>query len=359
MMIYLCLPSGNMSGWQVCGKHLNEELPKLGLCAIIPNACRNEEVTLPGPMLNAVANVAHQSGTKLRGTFNLGYTFFEVDGLARRHIGVAKQWDWIATGCSWCTRILKDAGMSRCSTIIQGVDRTDFSPNGPIPQEDQDKFKVFSGGCFQARKGHDIVIAAMKVMMDRHKDVQLVAAWGNPYGVDQGKRTMCGSPVIDYNMEGLVEACASNGLDIERTALMPLIPNRKMAALYRSTDIGLFPNRCEGGTNLVMMEYMSCRRPVIATHATGHLDILTRKNSIPVEYWEKEWHDQDGEVVAHWAEANVDSVIEALEWAYQNRPRLDPIAEQGAHDMRKFTWRRAAEQFYDLLTNGQPVAAIT
>jgi hypothetical protein len=40
-----------------------------------------------------------------------------------------------------------------------------------------------------------------------------------------------------------------------------------------ATDCGLFPNRCEGGTNLVAMEYASIGRPIVANALTGHADI--------------------------------------------------------------------------------------
>ena len=45
------------------------------------------------------------------------------------------------------------------------------------------------------------------------------------------------------------------------------VPNWQMAAILRDMDVGLFPNRCEGGTNLVAMEAMvlSSRNQIVAS----------------------------------------------------------------------------------------------
>ena len=58
-----------------------------------------------------------------------------------------------------------------------------------------------------------------------------------------------------------------NGLDAKRIKTYELVPSYQLRGIYGCTDIGIFPNRCEGGTNLVMMEYMACGKPVIAAIA--------------------------------------------------------------------------------------------
>ena len=51
-----------------------------------------------------------------------------------------------------------------------------------------------------------------------------------------------------------------------------------MPQVYQNTDVGIFPSRCEAGTNLVMMEYMACGKPAIATVGTG----LTVRLTVPL-----------------------------------------------------------------------------
>lgn len=74
-----------------------------------------------------------------------------------------------------------------------------------------------------------------------------------------------------------------NGLNPDKVITLPKKPSFQMPYIYKNTDIGLFPNRCEGGTNLMLMEYMACGKPVIASAQTGHADIIRHNNAFPIE----------------------------------------------------------------------------
>jgi hypothetical protein len=131
---------------------------------------------------------------------------------------------------------------------------------------------------------------------------------------------------------------------------LPPKPNYQMAAIYKNTDLGLFPNRCEGGTNLVLMEYMACGKPVIASFSSGHRDILSDHNSIPI----KSLHpfvvrDQDDRFLYNWEEPNLDEIVSALEWAYWHRDEIKAIGRTAGEDLSKFTWKESARQFYELI----------
>ena len=69
------------------------------------------------------------------------------------------------------------------------------------------------------------------------------------------------------------------------------------------------------------MEYMACGGPVIATFASGHQDVLTDENSLPLRRLR----------------------------AYQNRGRLAEIGRRAAQDMTRFTWADTARRFLELL----------
>ena len=47
-----------------------------------------------------------------------------------------------------------------------------------------------------------------------------------------------------------------------------------MPDVLRRADVALFPNRCEGGTNLVAMEAAAVGVPVVLSANTGHLDVI-------------------------------------------------------------------------------------
>jgi glycosyltransferase involved in cell wall biosynthesis len=76
---------------------------------------------------------------------------------------------------------------------------------------------------------------------------------------------------------------AMNHMYMGRIYTHSLLSQRDLRNVIRNTDIGLFPNRCEGGTNLSLMEYMATGKPVVATTTSGHRDILTDTNCLPVK----------------------------------------------------------------------------
>src|SRR5262249_4679545 len=121
-------------------------------------------------------------------------------------------------------------------------------------------------------------------------------------------------------------------------------------------DVGLFPNRCEGGTNLVMMEYMACGKPVIASNSTGHRDILTDDNSLPLKALRSVAVMHEGRRYAMWDDPDLDETVQQLEWAYQHREALKPMGVAAGQHLARFTWARSAAQFYRLLTQ-QPGGA--
>jgi glycosyltransferase involved in cell wall biosynthesis len=176
----------------------------------------------------------------------------------------------------------------------------------------------------------------------------LINAWHNPWPAIFG--TMRASCLIHFAprggscVEAINQVLADNGIDLQRVITVPAQLNLALARLYRNTDVGLFPNRCEGGTNLVLMEYMACGKPVIAVDTTGHADIVNAQNALILNTkGERTITDDQGNAVARWPEPDLDDAIDKLEWAYQNRDKLRAHAQQAAHGLAKLTWRRTAE----------------
>ncbi len=293
-------------------------------------------------------------GPCLRGRVTVGYTFFERTTLpdTARQVA-ADHYDVVVAGSSWCEEILRRHGFTDTATIVQGVDPQLFNPTASEKRLFQDRFVVFSGGKLSLRKGHDLVIRAFKVLQDRHRDVLLVNAWFNPW--PETAKNLAASPHIRFEPRGetssemVQQALAANGIDLEGVITVPARPNALMAKIYKNTDVGLFPNRCEGGTNLVLMEYMACGKPVIAADSSGHRDIITAENSRRIEALDVvELKGKDG-IFAVWDEPNLAETIEHLEWAYQNRDQLLPLGHKAGLDLAQLTWDRASQSFLDLL----------
>jgi glycosyltransferase involved in cell wall biosynthesis len=292
----------------------------------------------------------------LKGNFTAGYTFFEMNVLSPASIQNGKDnFDIIVTGSTWCEEVLRKHGLNKATTIIQGIDPQLFNPTHAEKELFKDLFVVFSGGKFELRKGQDIVIKAYKILQDRHPDVMLVNAWYNPWTFSM--QTMASSPYIKCNitetdyLKAINNILLANGIDLNRAINVLPRQNAQMARLYKNTDVGLFPNRCEGGTNLVLMEYMACGKPVIASFSSGHKDILNPSNSILIRNIKPLNITSKGALQAAWDDPDLDETIAHLEIAYQNRDNLRLIGQQAGLDMAHLTWKKTAQAFYNLLRN--------
>jgi glycosyltransferase involved in cell wall biosynthesis len=167
--------------------------------------------------------------------------------------------------------------------------------------------------------------------------------------------TMKLSKHIDATLHGesWVEAisglCARNRIYPNRVWHYPLMEQPQIYNIISNSDIGVFPNRCEGGTNLALMEYMACGKPVIASYNTGHMDILNEGNSIRlIEQQLHKFQPHPG-YDAEWYEPSLDELISKIEWAYDHREATKEIGIEGSKTMRGFTWERVANQIIEVM----------
>jgi glycosyltransferase involved in cell wall biosynthesis len=328
------MPRGRAHGWGIAGEYLSREI-----AALAPL----EGVTLHCMRGNDLQPFEPEQWDRI----NIGYCFFEDAISVLEHARAAgRRWDMIVAGSRWCEYQLRIGGVRNCTTILQGVDRDLFYP-GPKPAH-HDNFVVFSGGKFELRKGQDLVIAAMKIFMGRHDDVFLSCAWHNQWPFSMA--TMELSSHITYTQHEapcqhiLAETLANNGIPLERVLLYPPMDNSLMHQVYLDSDIGLFPNRCEGGNNMVMCEYMACGRTVIASDMTGHADVITADNALPLSCYSPRYYRHYAEGV--WFEPDVGEMVETLEYAYHHRPELRRKGLRGVTDMARLSWCEAARRFH-------------
>ncbi|MBW2130903.1 MAG: glycosyltransferase family 4 protein [Deltaproteobacteria bacterium] len=364
--IYISMPRGVNFGWGVCGIHLTLNLADLVRVTYITDpftledigdssqyerlsslwrpvddlpACRDLSETrcLDHPVLQAIeGKTLRPLYMKVKAPRVIGYTFFETPFLDPDQVAWANDYyDVVAAGSTWCREVLENQGVRNTATVIQGVDPALFRHESRERTDHRDKFVVFSGGKLELRKGQDLVIRAFKVLQDRHEDVLLVNSWFNLW--DASLMTMRFSPYITFYMPkgGYFHAVSRlmevNGIDPQKVLTLPPLPHARMPEIYSNTDCGLFPNRCEGGTNLVLMEYMACGGAAIASMSSGHRDIITTDNSLPITTLKAfTMKDREGRVIEQWDDPSLEEIVEKLEWAYP--------------------WRKAAEEFHYLLT---------
>ncbi len=332
----VAMPTGTTHGWGIAGTYLSAEIARLPPI---------DWVTLHSVAGHHFAPSCAEQWNRI----NIGYCFFESEIIAYRYIPeAARRWDHIVAGSSWCEHHLRIAGMDRTSTILQGIDPAVFAP---VPSRaDDGRFIVFSGGKFEFRKGHDLVIAAMRIFMARHPNAWLACAWHNHWPASI--MTMQQSRLIDFRYQDMpcdqfyLSLLAENDIPLDRVIIHPVMDNRRMRQAYQASDIGLFPNRCEGGNNMVMCEYMACGRPVLASTMTGHRDVVGPGNALCLTSYEPVVSMLDGAPAGVWFEPSVEETVSLLEQAYRDRTALALLAGAASRSMQSLSWKDAATSFH-------------
>lgn len=256
----------------------------------------------------------------------VGVAFFEQP-LSAAAVERAKWFDLIITGSSWNEQLLRDRGVESVKTILQGVDPTLFHP-APRRGLFRDRFVIFSGGKAEPRKGQDLVVKTFRIFAKKHPEALLVTAWHSPW------------PGLRAGMDLDLSDLADQVIDVGQ------VPNALMPGIYRECDVGLFPNRLEGGTNLVAMECMACGVLPLLSGGTGHEDLL-KIGGQRITFAEQ-------------AVANPHDIIDVLEFVMSAPSAARSSALKGAEAIAAFTWARTASELKGAIApfvNQQGVAA--
>lgn len=319
-------------GWGVLNQNLIEALKKY--CEV--EVCQNPKRHRYDAPIFVPGGDQLQCGKMIRAPMVIGYCVFEMP-LGEAAKWNAKRYDWIFTPSEWCAnRVRTEAAASHVSCLYQGVDLERFSPQ---PYDEKRKgFRVFSGGKWEYRKAQDIVIAAMKIFLSQRKDSVLVTMWHNPWP----------DTMSSMDKSYLIGKEPFEGMDPKKLITIPPASNKQLGRIYAEADVGLFPNRCEGATNMIMMEFMACQRPVIATRATGQGEILDK--DYPLALTQGSWDE------AGWFNTDVSDLLVHLEKAYNNREDLRALGVKCRKLIEPYTWDATAKQIA-LKAFGEPSAA--
>jgi glycosyltransferase involved in cell wall biosynthesis len=356
----IALPDNPNTGWGLAGRRITEEISKLALVSPLNSTGLlqlDEPVDIQCNLLrpiqgpNCLPQYPHVAS--VTGRQDVGYCFIENDIQMRRYVkNIGRHFTDVIAGSAWAKNCMEaaldDAKVGvNVATAIQGVDSNIFC----LAEEDRTDpnwFTVFSGGKFEYRKSQDVVIAAMKVMMERHADVRLIASWWNPWPATAA--TMRASKLINFSEMNLIDGrCIGSGLDESRVEFLGQVNHADMPAVYRRADVAFFPNRCEAGTNLPLMEAAACGLPIIGTVEHGHADVAGAigfpVGSTPFVY------SENGAEIGSWFEPDPEQAIEQLEAAYSIWKKAGCMMGYPARAMATiapFTWERCAKSILEV-----------
>jgi glycosyltransferase involved in cell wall biosynthesis len=315
---------------------------------------------VPGPPAPLDGVVLHALGNRFLGSTHpgkggpigrstVGVIFFEDTALPAP-MQVAREYDLLITGSSWCEEILRANGVGNVATVVQGIDPSLFHP-APRAGTLEGRFAVFSGGKLERRKGQDLVLLAFRAFAARHPDAVLVTSWHSPWPV--AALTVNDNPAIapvQLTAEGRLDPAAwaaANGVRADQFIDLGIVPNHLMARVLREMDAALFPNRCEGGTNLVAMECMACGVPTIVADNTGQRDLVA--TGAPYVLKRQTAVSLPGIGTDGWGTSDIDEIVEALERAYSDRGEALRRGRDGAAAMHAWNWRNQIGQLHATL----------
>jgi glycosyltransferase involved in cell wall biosynthesis len=282
-----------------------------------------------------------------RGRRDVGIIFCENTAISAEGVARGRAFERLIAGSRWNAALLGAAGVDGVRVCWQGVDRTVFHP-GPRSGRLRRRFVVFSGGKLEFRKGQDLVLAAFRIFRARHPEALLLTAWYNAWA----------GPSVGVTRAGLVTSepprTADGGLDLFAWAAaeglpegsffdVGQLPNHAFGRLMREADVALFPNRCEGGTNVVAMECLACGVPAVLSANTGHLDLIDQVACYPLREQRPVAPAGPGDGTEGWGESSVEEIVETLECVYRRRDEAAAIGRRAAEQMVAWDWTARAD----------------
>ena len=225
-------------------------------------------------------------------------------------------------------------------------------------------FSVFSGGKLELRKGQDIAVAAFREFSARVRArepsarLELVTSWHHAWSelMDIELALHARSrPGTRSNGTLLLGAwLEEHGVRREEWRNVGVTPHDGMAAVLHSVDVALFPNRCEGGLNLVAMEALACGTPTVLSQNTGHHDLIDAvkgaKGSYPIATQRDVVVRGEATRRDAWGESDVGEIADALEAVYYARADAKQRGRFASQRIRtRFSWLACAADFVGVL----------
>lgn len=383
---------GQLTGWGQFGAHFARTCTEAGYRVILPAIPDTAGVlpldrpllnslvgpipeTEPGWLLMAIGNAMEERPQGLPDHIKVaGIIFCEDTGA----IDAAKlnAYDVIVAGSRWTERVLREKGVERVVLAHQGYDSRVFFP-APVTDQPCDYFVksremrlsiepgeivgltggysdivavpkrrrpiVFSGGKLEFRKGQDIVVEAFKRFRQtpEGKDAILVTAWDNQWPQTMDGIWLSGYvkgvPKVTNGRAGVVPWLVANGLPADSVIDCGRLSPPELAHVMRSCTVGIFPNRAESGTNLVLVEALASGLPCVMAGVHGQSDSADHYAPVPPWLLQRAGTVPSGcplyRSTEGWTEPDHEEVVEGLRFAF-DAPRPTCYADYWSWSVR-------------------------
>lgn len=290
---------------------------------------------------------------------------FETTCFTERDFNYMNKFGKIIACSAWNAEVLTSIGGTTVEYAPVGVDSNIFCPKNVLPSN---VFTVFSGGKLEYRKGQDIVLAAFRIFNAKFPDSKLITMWQNRWpdtamDIVLSPHSMAKPPVE--------KGGGPHKLDIHRWVVEAGIPDRAhedigavsdtaLATVLQIVDLAVFPNRCEGGTNMVAMECISAGVPTVLSDNSGHKDLIRALGDDVMTLEAKERSrgitSAGSKGYEYWKEVSVDELVALLTLRYHAARKHNKSAHITM--VSDYSWTRCMDRQIHLLELDKPEPAL-
>jgi glycosyltransferase involved in cell wall biosynthesis len=290
-------------------------------------------------------------GIDLFGTPTIGFVFLEQAAISRANVDAVNQLAQMVAGSSWNAAILAEAGVKRVVTVLQGVDCESFRLR-PKSGRFAGRFVVFSGGQTSLRKAQDLVLRTFRAFAKRRPEALLMTAWHSPWPdraqTFDGNSELSAPPFRSDGALDFAQWASQAGIDEHQFLDIGRQPNSEFATILSDADVALFPNRAEGGTNLIAMECLASGIPTILSANTGHLDLIERTQTFAAVR-QRPVTATGFRSTAGWGESDIEELVGLLEMIYDRPEDARSRAARAARAMLELSWERQIGELHRVL----------
>ncbi|MDP2719499.1 MAG: glycosyltransferase family 4 protein [Dehalococcoidia bacterium] len=191
--------------------------------------------------------------------------------------------------------------------IPNGVDNTHFSPVGPYIDYMKDgKINLLFVGRLEKRKGLKTLLKAFQLLKKEYPETRLIVVGPGERAINKYQNMAQKENIPDVIFTGY-------------------IPSQELPQYYRSADIFCAPATGEESFGMVLLEAMSCGKPVVASNIEGYAGVLS--------------DGLEGFLVPP---KNIESLKDAMSRLTGDRKLREEMGERGRIKAQGYSWENVA-----------------